>query len=155
VAFALLAAAALGYAAVRLWAASAPPPATLGLAAGRLAPCPRTPNCVGSEDPSPAHRMAPIPLTGSADAARRHLLEQIASRPRARVVATDSTYVHAEFRSRVFGFVDDVEFRLDPTHGVLHFRSASRLGRGDLGANRRRMETLTTTLRDGSPDLRH
>jgi len=39
----------------------------------------------------------------------------------------------------VFGFVDDVEFVLDAGAGTIDFRSASRLGRSDLGVNRRRM----------------
>jgi len=40
------------------------------------------------------------------------------------------------------GFVDDVEFLLDEKAGVIHVRSASRLGRSDFGVNRDRVETI-------------
>ena len=39
-------------------------------------------------------------------------------------------------------FVDDVEFFVDAQQKVIHFRSASRVGYSDLGANRKRMETI-------------
>jgi uncharacterized protein (DUF1499 family) len=91
--------------------------------------------------------MAFIPLTGPPDAARARLAALVERHPRARIVTVDSVYLHAEFRSRLFGFIDDVEFRLDPAAHAIHFRSASRLGRGDLGANRRRMHALAAALR--------
>ena len=62
--------------------------------------------------------------------------------PRTRIAEDDGYYVHAEFRSRVFRFVDDVEFLLDDATGQIYFRSASRVGRSDLGVNRRRMEAI-------------
>lgn len=36
----------------------------------------------------------------------------------------------------VFRFVDDVEFLAYPGEGVIHVRSASRIGRSDLGGGR-------------------
>jgi Protein of unknown function (DUF1499) len=44
------------------------------------------------------------------------------------------------------GFVDDVEFWLDRTANVVHVRSASRLGKSDLGVNRKRVEQIRTKL---------
>jgi len=58
------------------------------------------------------------------------------------VVTAADTYIHAEFTSAVFRFVDDVEFQIDPDTRLVHFRSASRVGRSDLGVNRERMEAL-------------
>jgi uncharacterized protein (DUF1499 family) len=46
----------------------------------------------------------------------------------------------------LFRFVDDVELAVDPAEHVVHFRSASRVGRSDFGVNRRRMEELSRTL---------
>jgi uncharacterized protein (DUF1499 family) len=40
--------------------------------------------------------------------------------------------------------VDDVEFTFDETAGLIHFRSAARLGYGDMGMNRARMEAIQT-----------
>jgi uncharacterized protein (DUF1499 family) len=51
-------------------------------------------------------------------------------------------YLHAEFRSALFGFVDDVEFRMDETAGRIDVRSASRTGYFDFGVNRRRVEEI-------------
>jgi uncharacterized protein (DUF1499 family) len=39
-----------------------------------------------------------------------------------------------------------VEFYVDEAAGLIHFRSASRLGEGDMGVNRQRMEMLTASL---------
>ena len=51
-------------------------------------------------------------------------------------------YLHAEFKSALLGFVDDVQFMADPAAGVIHMRSASRVGYSDLGANRKRVENI-------------
>jgi len=53
-------------------------------------------------------------------------------------------YLWATFTSRVFRFVDDVEFRMVSTDGMIHMRSGSRKGYSDLGVNRRRVEKLRT-----------
>jgi uncharacterized protein (DUF1499 family) len=55
-------------------------------------------------------------------------------------------YLHAECRSALFGFVDDLELHLRVSEGVIAVRSASRLGYSDLGVNRRRVEILRTSL---------
>ena len=55
-------------------------------------------------------------------------------------------YVYAEFRSKLLGFVDDVELLFDEQAGVFHVRSASRLGRRDFGVNRKRVEALRSRL---------
>ena len=60
---------------------------------------------------------------------------------RARIVQSTDDYVHAEFRSVVFGFVDDVEFYFSPP-GTIQVRSASRTGYYDFRVNRERVETL-------------
>lgn len=115
---------------------------TPGLQAGRLAPCPASPNCVCSHDTDPAHAIAPLPFHGPAPAAMLALKRTIAGRPRVRVVAETPGYLHAEFRTAVFRFVDDVEFQLSEEERVIHVRSASRIGYSDLGTNRRRIEAI-------------
>jgi uncharacterized protein (DUF1499 family) len=117
-------------------------PATLGAREGRLAPCPSTPNCVSSRAPDDAHRVAPLPFAGPAAEALPRLAGIVRSLPRATVIEATDTYLHAEFRSAIFRFVDDVEFLADETAGVIHVRSAARLGRSDLGVNRRRVEAI-------------
>jgi uncharacterized protein (DUF1499 family) len=57
-------------------------------------------------------------------------------------VVEEDRYWRIEFRSRIFRFVDDVEFLFDPESKRIHVRSASRLGHSDLGVNRQRVETI-------------
>jgi uncharacterized protein (DUF1499 family) len=123
-------------------------PDNLGVKEGRLAPCVRRLNCVSSQaDPGDAQRyVAPIPFKGNsvdALAAARRAVEAMA---RAAVVRHEGNYLHAEFRSRLMGYVDDVEFTYDDKAGVLHLRSASRLGRRDFDVNRDRIEALRATI---------
>ena len=70
------------------------------------------------------------------------LASVVKANPRSRIVTQSDHYLHAEFRSRILGFVDDVEFLVDENNSVIQFRSASRVGYSDLGVNRRRMNEL-------------
>ena len=127
-------------------------PATLGVRDGRLAPCPSSPNCVSSRAEDDVHRVAPFTFTGTAGAAIGRLAGIVRSLPRASVVAASETYLHAEFRSAVFRFVDDAEFYADESAGVIQVRSASRVGSSDLGVNRKRIEGIRA--RWGEPPSR-
>ena len=66
----------------------------------------------------------------------------IQSLPGSKIIQNNDRYIHAEFRSKIFSFVDDVEFLLDNEEQVIHVRSASRVGYGDLGVNRDRVELI-------------
>ncbi len=108
-----------------------------------LPPCPATPNCVSSQAAEgSACWIAPLPLAGPPDRAMARLAGLIEAMPGSRVTTRQSGYLEAEFRSRLFGFVDDLALQADAAAGVVHVRSASRAGRWDLGVNRRRVETL-------------
>jgi len=117
---------------------------------GPLPPCPNTPNCVSTEAPADdaTHFLAPLPLPDGLDpAAALDALEAvIRAEPRTAVEGRTALRLSATDRSRVFRFVDDVEARVDPEGRVLHARSAARLGVGDLGVNRRRLERWFTQL---------
>lgn len=110
----------------------------------RFAPCPDSPNCVSTQAPSTdkLHTIAPIAYTSDRAAAHQRLLAVIQAMPRTTIITTEPEYIYAEFRSRLLSFVDDVEFYLDDAAKLIHFRSASRLGQGDLGVNRNRMEEI-------------
>jgi len=126
-------------------------PENLGAEDGRLAPCKRTPNCVSSladADKDAGHYIAPIPITGSPRGAWAVLKSLLQSMPRVSLVADKESYLYAEFASRTMGFVDDVEFLLDEKAGVIHVRSASRLGSSDFGVNRERVETIRSRMAD-------
>jgi uncharacterized protein (DUF1499 family) len=117
-------------------------PENLGVHEGKLAACPDSPNCVCSQAEDEEHAIAPIRFEGSADDAWRKLHDVVAGWPRTRIVQEDGNYLHAECASLLFRFVDDVEFLLDRDARVIQMRSASRVGRSDLGVNRKRMEEM-------------
>ena len=123
-------------------------PEYLGVKNGRLARCKRTPNCVCSqEDPADAqHHVAPIAFRGGAAEAMATVRKAVEAMPRTTVVRSEADYLYAEFRSKLMGFVDDVEFFYDASAGVIHVRSASRLGRRDFGVNRARIEALRAAI---------
>lgn len=92
------------------------------------------------------HRVAPFPVSGDPAGALRRLEHVVASMPRTRIVTATDTCLHAVCRTRLFGFRDDLEFRYSPDDGVVHVRSASRVGIYDFGVNRRRVERVRKGL---------
>lgn len=145
VAVALLAVAVLAAGWGGLFAGTRP---ALGVGDGQLMPCPSTSNCVASQvAPADAgHYVPPIVFRTDADKAWAALIDAVRGAERAAIVAERPGYLHVEFSSRVLGFVDDVEFQLDAGARRIHVRSASRLGRGDFGVNRARIEAIRARL---------
>lgn len=118
-------------------------PERLGVVEGRLQPVrAQLSNSVSSFATTEAHRIAPFDATPDPQAAFARLRAVMAGWPGATIVEERAGYLYAECRTRWMGFVDDVEFLLDPGAGVIHVRSASRLGRRDLGTNRGRVEAI-------------
>ena len=76
----------------------------------------------------------------------RRLEEVVASLPRAKIVVATDSYLYAVCRTWLMGFRDDLEFRYSPDDGVVHVRSASRVGIYDFGVNRRRVERVRKAL---------
>lgn len=116
--------------------------AETGLRDGRLRPCPDKPNCVCTQDSSERHRIEPLRYAGTQVQARERLLKVIGQMERATLVKSEAEYLHVEFRSAFFRFVDDVEFLFDDAAKLIHFRSASRSGNYDFKVNRNRMEDI-------------
>ncbi len=120
--------------------------AAAGLMNNQLSRCAGKPNCVCSEVAG-EHFVAPVPLTQPGTGA----LNQLSSAVEAaggKVVQTTENYLAATFTSSIFGFVDDFEARLDLEQGVMHLRSASRVGHSDFGVNRQRVEQISAALAD-------
>jgi uncharacterized protein (DUF1499 family) len=110
--------------------------------AGKLPACPETPNCVSTQATRADQKMDPIRVSGDPDQAFQRMVKLIQEQPRTRLVEQTADYAQFEFTTLVFRFVDDVQLLLDRDQGVIHFRSASRVGHSDLGTNWRRMTTL-------------
>ncbi|MES2719315.1 MAG: DUF1499 domain-containing protein [Pseudomonadota bacterium] len=122
-------------------------PTDLGYHNGYLKPAASKPNSVNSQAaPGNYAAIAPIPVQGEALAFFAHVVNVVAAQKGASIIQQTPTYVYAEFTSPLMGYVDDVEFALDVDRGLVHLRSASRLGYSDLGANRKRIESIRAQL---------
>ena len=129
------------------------PPTDLGVHEGKLKAPSSTPNSVSSQAALwPDHtqreraRIAPLPMPGDATVTLARLRTAVAAMPGARIVTERPDYLYAEFTTPRLRFVDDVEFWIDPAAGVVHVRSASRIGYSDRGLNRARIEALRERL---------
>jgi len=117
----------------------------LGVENGQLMQCPKTPNCVNSQAKDEEHFIEPIRISGSPLEAKNYLLNILNELDRSSVILAEDNYIRAQFISRVFRFVDDVEFlilEIRPKETMIHVRSASRVGRSDFGVNRKRIEQI-------------
>jgi uncharacterized protein (DUF1499 family) len=112
--------------------------------------CPDRPNCVSSEVQDTRHTIAPFRIKGEIAGTWDAVRDVVGSLPRTKIVNATDRYLHAECKSLVFRFIDDLELRLNPETGTISIRSASRVGYFDLGVNRRRVEALRRTLKNES-----
>ena len=121
-------------------------PTNIGITDSKLSACPASPNCVSSDASDEAHNILPFQFvkvtTGTWQVIRQAVLEL----PRTEIITETTNYIHAECSSAVFGFVDDLELHLRASDNSIAIRSASRLGHSDFGVNRKRIETLRSTL---------
>lgn len=109
--------------------------------------CPDTPNCVSTEVSRASQRMDTVPFTDAPEAALARARAAVLAEARTRIVTETPGQLDAESTSLVFRFVDDVRIVVDAEARVFRFRSASRVGRSDLGVNRRRMSRISDRLR--------
>jgi uncharacterized protein (DUF1499 family) len=129
------------------------PPTDLGVREGKLKAPSKTPNSVSSQaDLWPDHpmqsyaRITPLALKGDGAATLAKLHSIISSTPGAQVVKAEGDYLYAQFTTPLMKYTDDVEFWFDRANSVVQVRSASRLGRKDLAANRNRVEAIRARL---------
>jgi uncharacterized protein (DUF1499 family) len=113
----------------------------------QLADCPGKPNCVSSEASGGKHAVEPLRLKGEPSAAWESLRAVVTRLPRCEVVRSTGRYLHVICKSRIFGFVDDLELLWESPSDRVAIRSASRTGYADLGVNRKRIETLRRQLK--------
>lgn len=117
----------------------------LGLMDGQLTPCPSNPNCVSSQAADKEHYIQPISFTGTPQDAHDKLLQTVNALEQTKVTVVQENYIRVEFTSKIFRFVDDVEFYFPATNTeqiIINVRSASRIGYSDLGANQKRIEQI-------------
>ncbi|MCE2971188.1 MAG: DUF1499 domain-containing protein [Burkholderiales bacterium] len=123
-------------------------PDDLGVREGRLEPPSRTENSVSSQaalhdgDGARYAAIDPLRYGGDGAAALTKIGRIVMAMPGARIMRSGPDYLYVQFHTRWLKFVDDAEFWVDPAGGVIHVRSASRLGRKDFGVNRARIEAI-------------
>lgn len=120
-------------------------PTDIGVVDGKLTPCPNSPNCVCTTDSDKEHGLDTIAWDKSPNEAIAALKNIINGMERTAIIVESSDYLHAEFTSKLMGYVDDVEFYVKD--GQIQMRSASRLGKSDLGVNRKRIEAISAALK--------
>lgn len=117
-------------------------PSNLGVKDGKLAACPGTPNCVNSQSDNAQAKIEPLPAVSIAE-----IKKVVDGMEGATIIEENENYLYAEFKSKLMGYVDDVEFYLDSDTNGVQVRSASRLGKSDLGVNRKRVEEIRSKLK--------
>jgi len=143
----------LGLLAGQLGLLKGTPPSNLGVREGKLKPPAKTPNSVTSQAALyPQHPMhayaeiAPLELKGDGRATLAKIKAIVESMGGAQVIKSEPDYLYVQFTTRLMKFVDDSEFWFDPAAGVIQVRSASRVGHGDRGVNRARIEAIRARL---------
>ncbi|MEQ3636699.1 DUF1499 domain-containing protein [Alcanivorax sp.] len=118
-----------------------------------LAPCPDSPNCISSLATQSDKRVAPLQVAADRKNSLKKLEILLSRLPRVEYDVVGQSRIQARFTSRILRFVDDVTFYVRE-NGVVEVRSASRTGYWDLGANRRRVESLREQLSEQETDDR-
>jgi len=128
-------------------------PTNLGVRGGKLAPPSVTDNSVSSQavlyadhPQRQSAQITPLPLRGDGPATLARIKSVVQATAGAKIVKSESDYLYAQFTTPLMKFVDDVEFWYDPNTNVIQVRSASRIGKGDMGVNRKRIEAVRAAL---------
>lgn len=118
-------------------------PRTTGLVNGKLHHCPKSPNCVCCCHDGTGHY-----LTSSLFFRENFGQDQefLSTHYNAEVVQRTPDYMHVVVTTPTMHFKDDLEFSVNKEKGVVLVRSASRVGYGDGGVNRARIEAIRTYL---------
>ncbi|MGE3728409.1 MAG: DUF1499 domain-containing protein [Candidatus Sericytochromatia bacterium] len=116
----------------------------VGMIQDQFQPLSKTPNCRSSmADPqNSTYYVAPLTYSGSRDSARSKLMDVLKALPLTHLIKAEEQYLYYQCRTKVFKFTDDVEFYFPAEEGVIHMRSASRIGYNDWGTNLRRLEGI-------------
>ena len=126
---------------------------------GTLKKCDYAPNCFSTSGDG-ANLIKPLwkPSAGSSSSiAMAELLDTIKSYPpgQARIdrggfsiIDSTADYLYVQFESIKFGFIDDVEFKVNTKDESVQVRSASRMGFLDLGVNAKRLNWISASLRE-------
>lgn len=117
----------------------------LGLENGHLKVCGSKPNCVSSQAQKDS-KFYIEPLTSSNIEGLWDDLNITMKDMGFEIRNVQDNYLHFIAVTKIFGFVDDLEFFLNREDGIIEMRSESRVGYSDMGANRKRLEKIRKSL---------
>ena len=121
-------------------------PNDLGMLNGsELRPCPDKPNCVQTYNPTDkSHFQLPLIFNTDNEQTKTAISNAITETGgkiiSEKPLSPSGYYLHAEYESDWLKFVDDIEVVIKD--GLIHLRSASRLGFSDMGVNAKRFEAI-------------
>jgi len=118
------------------------PPINLGVKNGKLATLSNKANCVSTQTTMGKKKVIPLPFKENLTNSRAEILNIIKSFPNTNIIEMKDDYLYVVFTSSTMKYNDDVEFYFDINDKVIHFRSASRGGYSDMGANRKRYNII-------------
>lgn len=128
-------------------------PTDLGVKHGKLKGLSSTDNSVSSQADLYADHpqrkyssIAPLAVRGDGPATIARIKRIVEEMDGARLITNAPDYLYAQYTTSLMKYVDDVEFWFDPNQNVIQVRSASRLGKSDLGVNRKRIEAVRAAL---------
>jgi len=116
---------------------SALPQTPPGVYQGQLAPCPPSDNCVTSDRRDAAHYLPAWKTNQTTEQVKLKLMTILQQQPNIQVISHSEVYIHGQYRSDWFGFIDDLEFLIE--ENAVQIRSASQLGYSDFGANKKHL----------------
>ena len=128
-------------------------PTDLGVHQGKLKGLSSTDNSVSSQADLYADHpqrkyssIAPLAVRGDGSTTITKLKVIVEGMDGAKLITNAPDYLYAQYTTPLMKYVDDVEFWFDPAAGVIQVRSASRIGKSDLGLNRKRIEVVRAAL---------
>lgn len=105
-------------------------------------PCPKKPNCITSNKNEPNHYLEPIKILSKDSSVARVKLLKILKSMNMTILINKNNYIHGQFKSSFFKFIDDIEFYISSKKNLIHFRSASQIGHSDFSVNKKRIEKI-------------
>ena len=120
----------------------------IGIKDGKFQPCPKSPNCVSTQSNDEKHKMEPLTYETTLEEVMVKIKDIIGTFKRTKLITEEENYIHFEFRTATFKFVDDVEFYFDDSTKLIHFRSAARKGYSDMGVNKKRMKKVSNLYKN-------
>ena len=128
--------------AIQLYRENSKLPKNLGIKNGRLASMPETPNAVSTQTDDKDKKVEPFKFQIDKENSMEKIKKAIAEYGGASIIKEEENYMYVVFTTPVMKFKDDAEFYVDEENKVIHFRSASRVGRSDMGLNKERYDKL-------------